>query len=487
MKSYDIKYILQHPAIALTAFAIVIIFGIFLRFHSLGLQSIWDDEAFTVQNITSAWRAAAYQPVNNHPPFYFAQLRLWRHLRQIEPHSLSGLSFLRANAAFWGSLSLILFYFLARRYFDTWLALSGTAIMALSPLHLAYSQDARPYTLALTLGLAGFLLIDWIARTDSRIRIVSWFALGVLWALELYTHYWGIFVVAGQMVFGVLSAQNNRRRVNLALTFVCAMIVFGAWWPVLNFHLHEKNSTTLNLLVPRLADLGKTFAAFSGFQFQFGHQTFIHPWPLWLVTTGIVLTLGIFLLGFLRGPRLAQVWLVIGIGVPFLISYWQPIFLWYRYPFLSYGAFVLLVISGLSKVPSRILRTLFIFFILSAEATACFQYFNGWQKGNAKSAVDYVHSLQTETSILVRPKYFGDVMSYYDNTPPARVTDEDSLDSSEKRLALQSKHIIFLSFNAPSDPVGEALLLSLPTNSQRFFPALPLHGITVYELGKPAK
>jgi hypothetical protein len=283
------------------------------------------------------------------------------------------------------------------------------------------------------------------------------------------------------MGFWLLSEKNSRRRFQVAAVFICAMFVFAVWWPILNFHLHENNGVNLELVIPRLTDLGRMFRAFSGFQFQFGNQIFIHPWQYWFSTAGVTLVAGIFLLGFLRGPRLAQLWFIIGIGTPFLLSYWRPMFLWYRYPFLCYGAFVLLVVSGIFALPYRWLRAVLIVCILSAEAAACFQYFGGWQKGNVKAAMDYVHSLQTDTSIIVRPSYFSDLMSYYRQAPLSRVIDEDNLDSPEKRLALRGKHVIFLSLNVPSDPVGEALCSTLTIHSKHFFPALPLHGITVYE------
>jgi hypothetical protein len=300
--------------------------------------------------------------------------------------------------------------------------------------------------------------------------------------MELYTHYWGVFVAASQLVFGLLSEKSSRRSLLMAGVFVCALLVFAAWWPVLSFHLHENNPATLELLHPRLVDLGKTFAAFSGFQFPFGHQIFILSGPQWFITAVTALVVCLFLLGFFRGPRLAQTWIAVGIGTPFLLSYWHPIFLWYRYPFLCFGAFVLLVVSGISAVKYRWLRALFIVIILSTEAAACFQYFGGWQKGNVKTVIDYVHGLQTDTSVLIRPAYFNDVMSYYDRTPPSQVIDEDSLDSPAKRLALRGKHVIFLSLNVPSDTVGEAICSTLTIRSKRFFTALALHGITVYEL-----
>jgi hypothetical protein len=472
----------NRAAFALAALAIVA--GVFLRFYALDRQSVWNDEAFTVQNITRSWHEAAYQPMNNHPPFYFAQLRLWSRLGGAAPRTIAGLSFLRANAALWGSISLALFFLLARRFFDPWLSAAAVAIMALSPLHLAFSQDARPYTLALAEGLAGFLLIERMARSTRWLRL-EWPGLGVLWALELYTHYWGLFIATAQLVYGLTSVQDRKRRLYFGLAFSAALLAFSAWWPVLDFHLHEKPLERFELLGPRLWDLARTFSAFSGVYFQSGNQMFVYSWPVWLTAIFIALMGYAFLRGVIKGPSLARWWLAIGVGAPFLISYWQPMFLWYRYPFLSYGAFVLCLVCGLSLVPSRRLRGVLILFILAAEAAGCYHYFHGWQKGNAKAAIECVHRLQTDTSIIVRPGFFGDVMSFYDSTPASRLMDEAGLDSPDKRSELSGKCVIFIAFDGFPDPVGEAIKSELPVRSKNLFPAIPRYGITVWKLGAP--
>jgi hypothetical protein len=308
--------------------------------------------------------------------------------------------------------------------------------------------------------------------------------MGALWALELYTHYWGLFIAASQLAYGLLSAPNRQRRVRLSMAFAGALLVFAAWWPVLKFHLTETGAHSSEWLPLQAADLAKTFAAYSGSFFLFGNQVFVHPWPLWAITAGVVAASVLALAGLFKGPRLAQVWLVVGIIVPFAISFRLPMYLWYRYPFLSFGAFVLLLVSGLGRVPWRWLRVGLVGFILCAEAAACFHYFHGWQKGNALQAIEYVHDLENNDSILIRPRYFSDVLSYYDRTPVSRVIDQDSLDSTEKRRALRDKRVILLSFDVAQDPVGNALRTELRVRSRRDFPAIPLHGITVYELGE---
>lgn len=459
---------------------LVIAFGVFLRFHALPRQSLWNDEAYTVQNISSSWEAAFYQPVNNHPPLYFAQLRLWQRLSPFVAHSVNGLAFLRANAALWGSVSLVLFYRLARRLLPPWPAAFGVALMAFSPLHLAYSQDARPYTLALAEAVAGFLLVHRIVSERGRVRTAVWVGMGVLWGCEMYTHYWGLFVAAAQFVYGCLATPRSDDRKRFSGSLVGAGVMFIFWWPVLRFHLRETAAHNFELFSPGWLDAGRTFTAFLGNYFYFGNQIFSLPWPRTAVATATVVAGIFFFVGLRKGPRLALVWIAVGVIVPFGISFARPIYLWYRYPFLSYGAFVLLVAAGLARVPWRWGRLGAALLLLSMEAAACRFYFQDWQKGNAKSAIEAVHAWQRPDSVIIRPRYFADVMSYYDATPSTNLIDEDTLDSPQKRDHLTREDVVFLSFDTSSDPVGDALKKDLGLQPVRWFPALPLHGITVY-------
>jgi len=52
----------------------------------------------------------------------------------------------------------------------------------------------------------------------------------------------------------------------------------------------------------------------------------------------------------------------------------------------------------------------------------------------------------------------------------------------EKRVALKGKNVIFVAFDVPADPIGDAFLADYKVLSARYFPGLAHLGITVYEL-----
>src|SRR5258706_14000459 len=93
---------------------------------------------------------AFFPPYEPPPPLYFLQLKIWRAL------GMRSLVKLRANSALWGSLSLVLIYLVSRLYGGATAGLLSVALLSLSPFHLAYSQEMRPYALAMAIGLAGF-------------------------------------------------------------------------------------------------------------------------------------------------------------------------------------------------------------------------------------------------------------------------------------------------------------------------------------------
>ena len=86
--------------------------GTGLRFHALDRQSVWDDEMSSIQTCSTPAGGflERFSTYETHPPLYFLQLKLWRALH------LRSLVKLRANSALWGSFSLLLAYFLGRRW-----------------------------------------------------------------------------------------------------------------------------------------------------------------------------------------------------------------------------------------------------------------------------------------------------------------------------------------------------------------------------------
>jgi hypothetical protein len=222
--------------------------------------------------------------------------------------------------------------------------------------------------------------------------------------------------------------------------------------------------------------------AFAGLFFPFAASNFVGPGRV-----GVKLVVGLVYLvalasGWRKGPPAARLWLVLGLGIPYVLSYGiHAIYVWYRYPIIVYPAFMLLTVAGAKALPGRIGRGFAVGLFVTYGMAGCWSYFTVWQKANPQAVAAFVDNLETASTVIVRPAYFADLFSYY-HRGNAPVIDEDQLDSPAKRAALKGQTILLAEFDTPSDPVGEALRSSFRIVTSKNFPGFAHLGITVYEL-----
>jgi hypothetical protein len=140
----------------------ITVLGGALRFHEIGSKGLWLDEAFSV------W--LGWQPVgeilgwlvriDQHPPLYYLLLHFWIAMGD-SAAAVRGLS------ALCGTLTIPVMYLLGRRLSDDTAGLLAALILAVSPFHVRFAQEARMYTvLTLNASLALYALARLL--TDPR-------------------------------------------------------------------------------------------------------------------------------------------------------------------------------------------------------------------------------------------------------------------------------------------------------------------------------
>ena len=490
-------------------FLLIILTGAFFRFHALDRQSLWDDEMSSINQIgqpANQWlpRFRAYE---THPPLYFLQLKTWA---KVLPPSLSNL---RANSALWGTLALLFFYWLAMEAgLSSGGALTAVALLSFSPYHLAYSQELRPYAFGVVLAILTWALLARAVRKNNNTpsplegeggdggyrsaknrpptSILPLKGEGCSIAhilcgsgiLQLYTHYWGGFIWAGQVFFAWMRARSQRKRIIIAC--VVTLAVFSLWLPVLREQI--RNIKDLGFWAPPAspANLWKTFSAYTGTYFRFASSAFILPLERWVLGLITVLYAVLFVLGIRRKPVLAGAWLIFGLGAPFLLSYWKPsVYIWYRYPVLMYPAFLLICAAGIAGINSRLWRAALVVLLLGIDCAGLRHYFANWEKANPQAVVGYVSRQAGDNDVIIRPAYFHDLFSYYYLDDGRKsIVDEHLLGNDPARAMLRGRRIWFISFDVPRDEIREALLRQFKVVSSMDFPGYAHLGITVYEL-----
>ncbi|MEM4724622.1 MAG: glycosyltransferase family 39 protein [Candidatus Hadarchaeum sp.] len=171
---------------------LIVLLGFAWRFVGLAKESIWLDEVTSLiiarMDLRSeiAWAAA-----DIHPPLYYFALHAWLPAGETEFS-------LRALSAAFGVLAIAILYAFGRELFGPQTPLLAALLLALSPLHIWYSQEARMYSMVATLSLfSSYFLLLALRRGQMR----YWLGYILTAALALYTHYFALFVLLFQNVF----------------------------------------------------------------------------------------------------------------------------------------------------------------------------------------------------------------------------------------------------------------------------------------------
>lgn len=206
--------------------------GAFLRIFGLGSQSIWGDEALTIQAyLTDEHLADVCCRIwmrGVHPPLYFLIMHYWRMLGESE-------FMLRFPSAVFGVAAIPLIYLITRRMFGRPAAGISALVLAVSPFHIWYSQEARMYSLQMFLALASTLLL---LRAWERRRAADLAAYGLVTVAALYTHIGTLFLLAAQGVITLGMAVKDWRR--YASVVAVQSLVLAAYIPwIMKFVTHK--------------------------------------------------------------------------------------------------------------------------------------------------------------------------------------------------------------------------------------------------------
>ncbi len=193
------KWIEQHSeriALALTGL------GLALRLIGLGARPFWFDEAISAvyarQDLETLFRLNAG---DNHPPGYYLALKGWIGLFGTDDGVLRLLSVLPGVAAIW------LVWRIGRRLFPLAprIALVATALTALSPFQIYFSQELRNYST-----LEFFVLLAtlcWLRALDHN-RWFDWVGLGLAGTLGLLCNFTTAFYLAGLSLYPLFRARH---------------------------------------------------------------------------------------------------------------------------------------------------------------------------------------------------------------------------------------------------------------------------------------
>jgi uncharacterized membrane protein len=380
---------------------LILFLGIFLRVISIS-QSFWLDEAIggnAIKIFDVSGIITQFSQGDNHPPLFYATLKVWANTFGYTDISLRLLSIL------FGILTLIFFYKLARRLLKEWkiesftFPLIATLLLATSNLHVYYSQEVRMYGMAAFLTVfSSFYYLKTLSDVGKK-KIINWvmFSLGV--TALVFTDYMPVFMLP---VFPIYALVRKSKVKNWWYFFIASFIplaILGFFWlPIFKIQSQGGKWLMENLPLWRTVAGGANLKQLLlvGVKFTLGRLSFpVKPLYYSLGALAIAPYVFIFSKSILQLKRqsFAVLWLFVPLALGFLVSIFFPAFIFFRYIFVL-PAFYLILAYGINLFNNPIIRYFLVSLLVTINlaTVAIYTFDTNQQRENWKKAVETVES-----------------------------------------------------------------------------------------------
>lgn len=382
---------------------LILLAALFLRLINLN-QSFWLDEAINVNNVANlSFKSLIfdYSLGDFHPPLYHLILKSWVLVFPVTEIST------RIPSVILGVLTVFITYLISRKLFEKGTALIAAILIATSPLHIYYSQEARMYMLAAFLVSMSVYFFISLLKRDS---IFNWIGFVLSTALTLYADYIPYLLLPTYIVYLALFRKSIKKTTLLGFipAFILIVIFLVPW--LLVFPKQLTTGLSAAAVSPAWAqvvggsaakDLVITFIKFTiG---RISHENNI-IYAL-LFTPVAIYTIAVFMISMFRLSALRTFlwfWLFIPIFSAFAISHYVPIFSYFRLIF-TLPALYIIWASAINTINARIVVRLLLFVALAINLISIsIHYINPkFQRENWRGATQYIHKESTQNTIVL--------------------------------------------------------------------------------------
>lgn len=203
-------------AAVLWALAAITAAGVALRFASLGLQSFHHDEVITVMRVIPGGFTEMLHRVRtseSNPPLYY--VLAWGWAKEFG----SGEVGIRSLSALFGAATVPVGYLIGSQLSGRRTGLILAGLVAVNPMLIWYSQEARSYAVLVFFAALSFLFFLRVLDTRRGRDLALW---ALASALALCSHYFAFFAVAGEAAWLLVAMRGEWRRLAPALAAVLA-------------------------------------------------------------------------------------------------------------------------------------------------------------------------------------------------------------------------------------------------------------------------
>ncbi|MBN1583802.1 MAG: glycosyltransferase family 39 protein [Anaerolineae bacterium] len=378
-------------------------------FH-LGHLGIWLDESYSIYTAQQdALSFFQFMASMEHPPLYFLLLRA---VIEIAGPNALGFRFLSVIS---GLLGVVGTYLLAKRLFGLRLSLGAALLMAISPLHIWYAQEARMYELAFTLGLFScYFFLKGLEQNGKRI----WIGYGLASLAGLYTLNIIALVFLVQWIYFFLHVRRYAARLKpLFLTTLAIGLGYAVWLPVLLFQSQHVNQYFW-IARPTWCTIRDTLLNFSS-AFLFSNSPWhpslgTRPFNLVYLAFPLAVLAGVVVLikhKQLRALSLAALIFALPIGIVYAASLIKPVYLDRTVLFASEGLLLLIAAGclGFQKGWARIVGLGLLCVIVGTNGVSVYNLYTTGEKEEWNLAAQLVADNVRENDLILIDSGLGQI------------------------------------------------------------------------------
>lgn len=273
-----------------TVFLLIFVIAVVLRIFGWNSYDLWFDELgsnlYSAENISRMAELSDvsksdmfYQRIKNdpHSAAYYALVYMFTGIFG-DGHIIRWISIV------FSAMALVVFYRLARLFFDRPASLMALLLLSVNPFHIWYAQEARVYAMASFFSLA--MMYSFFKGISSK-KLLYWIGFGVTGILSIFCSYYSV------MLIGISSAlfllKENRKAVKPWLIAVAIIAgVSSLFLPVLSDQISFVQS---EFWLPKPTLI---VALFTWLIFDLGYSAYLFQYSVGLVLFFVLFGWGVF-------------------------------------------------------------------------------------------------------------------------------------------------------------------------------------------------
>lgn len=385
-----------------------ILFLVSVVFHSynLGFTSLDLDESVHVWHAQQSYAHVVEQASNDpNPPVFNVMISWWVKHFGVEERTL------RTFSVLWGSLAVVLLYFIGLRNFNKRVGIMVALLFCASPMVFRFTHLVRPYTLLLFTVIASYGMLFELVRKPSNAKRLMYY---LCTTLMIYVHPTSIFnIPAHGLIALIFNRSNWKSLLSLWSLMVLSVLSFGAYYLVIPYF---ENEVEMWFDAPDWEDVWYVLNVFYG------------KWYIMAIQLALLLTAA--MIPSVRKQFVKRGTLIVSImmwiGIPMMVSVifshiGKPVFQ-DKYVLSSLpGILFLLAATTDVVVPGRFK---WILFGCSVTISLSYVRFEPFTEGDWKHAVAYINEdFDQRTAVFLTPWYEFSTFTYYNDPEAYRQTD----------------------------------------------------------------